>query len=437
MSIVARIGTWLLKSTLSNPDSWLVEYLTGGKASGGVTVNPATTQNSAIALACVNVRSQDIAKLPLILYRRRSDGGRERAVDHPLTKLIKRPREHLSSGAWRQTMQANLDLRGNGYSRIVRDRRNQPIELIPLADDWVLPMMSSDGTIFYDVRMWGTGKKERLTSYDVLHLKDRSDDGFCGKSVIARARDVIGMDLISAKHGANLYGNAARPDTIFIPKTPMGKAGRQLFKKELNEEFGGDNLYKTGIVGQEMDVKTIGMTMLDAQWIDGRKLSRAEVASIFRVPPHKVGIMDNATFSNIEHQSLEYVTDTLMPIARVWEEELNETLLREDEKESFFFEFLFDALLRGDFLSRMQGMAIRRQWGTTYNEIADQENWPRVPPDKGGDDRFIPMNMWPMGEKRPEPAAAVGGKAEDGADAEAEKDEPQKTAKLLQIPVQR
>jgi HK97 family phage portal protein len=113
------------------------------------------------------------------------------------------------------------------------------------------------------------------------------------------------------------------------------------------------------------------MTNVDAEFVEQPQTGRSEVAAIFRVPPHKIGILDNATFSNIEHQSLEYVTDTLMPIAVRWEDTLNIALLRESEQAEYYFEFLFDALLRGDFLSRMQGYALMRQWGRAYNDIAD------------------------------------------------------------------
>jgi hypothetical protein len=123
--------------------------------------------------------------------------------------------------------------------------------------------------------------------------------------------------------------------------------------------------------------KPVGMTNVDAEFLDNRKLSRSEVAAIFRVPAHKIGIMDNATFSNIEHQSLEYVTDTLMPIAVRWEGALNAALLRESEQADYYFEFLFDGLLRGDFLSRMQGYH-PAPMGPLLQRHRGMENWPRV-----------------------------------------------------------
>lgn len=411
-----RVARWLVRSTLANPEEWLVEWFHGSKASSGVAVNAKSAQQSSTVFACVQVRSQDIAKLPVPLYQRMANGSRRRATEHPLYRLMNgRPNQRQTSFEFREMMQAALDLRGNAYAKIVRDSRARPVELLPLADEWVTPMMSPDGTPFYDVRMYGRGKAERYSQTDILHLRDRSDDGFVGKSCISRARDVVGLDLAGSKFAAKMYANGARPGGILVPKSgTIGKPGRDLLKQEWEEEFGGvDKTNSLAVMGQEFDYKPLGMSNVDAEFIENRKLTRSEIAAIFRVPPHKVGNMENATFSNIEHQSLEYVTDTLMPIACRWEEALNCALLRESEQAEYYFEFMFDALLRGDFLSRMQGYAIQRlQIGRSYNDIAGPENWEKLPPEAGGDEHLVPLNMWPMGKPRPEktiqepPAAA-------------------------------
>jgi HK97 family phage portal protein len=411
----SRVAHWLMKSdtTYKTPAAWLFDWLTGGgESSAGVRVGPQSAQGSSAVFACVQVRSQDIAKLPLILYRRMPDGSRKRANDHPLYGLLKRkPNSLQTSFEYRETQQAVLDLRGNAYSRIYRDARYRPVELVPLHDDWVTPVRSTvDGTPFYKVRMYGRGEVETLAQDDILHLRDRSDDGFVGKSCIDahRARDVVGLDIAGATHAAKLFANGARPGGILSPKTPMEEGGRDRLEADWNAKFRGvENVNRVLVAADELTYTQVGMTNVDAEYILQRKLTRSEVASIFRVPPHKIGIMDNATFSNIEHQALEYVTDTLMPIARRWEEALGAALLRESEQEDYYFEFQFDALLRGDFLSRMQGYQLQRAFGRSYNEIAELENWPKVPAEKGGDERLVPLNYWPMGEKRPEKTATT------------------------------
>jgi HK97 family phage portal protein len=395
----------LMRSALVGGNAWFLDLFGSGQSSSGVRVGPDTAQQSSAVFACVQVRSQDIAKLPIILYQRTSDGGRRRAIEHPLYNLVgQRPNARQTSFEWREMQQAAFDLRGNSYSRIYRDNRQRPVELVPLHNDWVRPLMAPDGTPFYGVRMYGLGAEERLSAMDVLHIPDRSDDGFVGKGCIQRARDVIGLDLAGSIHAAKLYANGSTPGGVITGVGKVGKDGRDLLKKEWNDDFAGvDKTNSVAVLAEGMKYEAVGMTNADAEFIAGRKMTRSEVAAIFRTPPHKIGIMDNATFSNIEHQALEYVTDTLMPIARRWEDRLNVSLLRESEQGEYFFEFLFDALLRGDFLSRMQGYAIQRlQLGRSYNDIATLENWQKLPTADGGDEHLTPLNMWPMGKARPE-----------------------------------
>jgi phage portal protein BeeE len=136
------------------------------------------------------------------------------------------------------------------------------------------------------------------------------------KAASRRARDVVGLDIAGAMAAAKLYANGSRPGGMLIPKGKVGADGRKLIKDTWNDELAGvEKSNSVHVMGEEFDYKPLGMSNVDAEFVNNRKLSRSEVAAIFRVPAHKIGIMDNATFSNIEHQSLEYVTDTLMPIA--------------------------------------------------------------------------------------------------------------------------
>lgn len=424
MKLRERLALWLVKSTLSDPEKWFMDWARGGDTEDGISVGPIGAQKSAVNLAAVNAVSQDIAKLPLVLYRRREDGGRERATDHPVYHLVRRPRPHLTSFAWREMVQAHCELGGNGYTRIVRDSRMRPTELIPLDPCWVTPLISTDGTPYYDVRMYGEGRVERLAFTDMLHIKGRTDDGYCGKSNISRARDVVAADIASANHGRRLYNNGARPAGLMMPKGyQLGKEGRELAERQFEEKSGRERQYRIIVTGHDFDYKQIGMTNLDAEWVESRKLFRDENASIHRMPPHKVGIMDHATFTNIEHQGQEYVTDTLDPIGQRWVQELNIKLLREDEQEEYYFEFQFDALLRGDTLSRMQAHQIAILSGIkSQNEAREQENLNKI---EGGDKYYMPLNYWPIDEPRPEKTQA------------AQSDDPPPTEKLLRVAVTR
>jgi HK97 family phage portal protein len=407
VNILAKFGLWLYRSTsnTANPQRWLLDLFGGSESTAGIRVGADSAQGSPTVNACVQVAAQDWAKLPLPLYRRRPDGsGRDKAVDHPAYKLVTlRPNSRQTSYEWREMMQAHFELRGNCYSRVIRDFKFRPIELIPLHPDWVTPMRSADGTPFYKLRMFGTGAEETLKQHDMLHIRDRSDDGYIGKSQIERARDLIGLNIAGQRHASKIFANGARLSGVISLKGQVDKPGRDLAKQEFRDAYAGTGSRDYGgvaVFAEEGSFAPVSMTQADLEFVEQMKLTRQELAAVFRIPPHMVGIMDNATFSNIEHQRLEYVQDKLMPVARRWEQALAVTLLRESELDEYYFEANFDAMLRGDTLARMQAMAIGRQWGLySVNDWCDMENRNHV---AGGDERLTPLNMWPLGEPRPE-----------------------------------
>lgn len=405
-----RASTSTAGSTSSNPAKWFIDWVRGGDDStSGVQVGPDSAQRSSAVYACDQVLRQDVAKVPLYLYKRSADGkSRERAVDHPLYHLVgAEPNSRQTSYEWRMMMQHHLNIRENAFAIIGRDGRRTPNELTPLHPDWVKVLSTPDGDLFYDVRMYGRGEVKRYSSLDILHIRGLSEDGLNGKSRISTLRDVIGLDIAASMHAAKLFANGARPGGLITHPGKVGKAGRDGILKEWNAQYGGpENAYKAAVLAEGMSYSAVAMTNLDAQFIDSRKMSRSEIAAGFRVPAHKIGILENATFSNIEHQALEYVYDTLFPIFTMWEQKLNMTLLREAEKGTYFFEFHRDVLLRGDFKSRMEAWAIARNWSVaSSNDAREDFGWNSV---ENGDEYVVPLNMWPAGLPRPDKKSGVG-----------------------------
>ncbi|HEY0838790.1 MAG TPA: phage portal protein, partial [Vulgatibacter sp.] len=153
------------------------------------------------------------------------------------------------------------------------------------------------------------------------------------------------------------------------------------------------------ILEEGMTWTPLTMSMEDAQYIETRKFQRGEIASLFRVPPHMIGDLERATFSNIEQQSIDFVTHSLRPWLVRIEQSIVRDLLLPSERREFFPRFNVEGLLRGDFKSRMEGYAIGRNIGVfNADEIRDLEDRSPIP-DGAGKVYLQPLNMDVAGAK--------------------------------------
>lgn len=373
---------------------------------------------TAAVWACVRVRSEDIGKLPCPLYRRLAGGGKEKATDHPLYRLINdQPNERMTAFEFRQLMQAQVDLRGNAYAYKETNARGQIVALWPLDPSKVTVYRSNDGReLFYYVELLDR-THAMLTAEEVMHLRGLTLDGYVGVSPITYHRETIGTAIAAERYGASFYGNNAQPMGALKVPTALSQESRDLLRSSWKERHLGKR--ELAILDGGMEWQSTALSQEDAQYIDTLKLKNRDIWRIYRMPPHKVGDLENATFSNIEQQALEYISDCLLSEARRWEQTLYRDLLSETEKKTFFFEFLFEALLRGDFKSRMEGYAIARNWGLmNANEVRERENMNSY---KAGDIYLQPLNMIEAGEKPPPPAAPAlpGDKPPDKTSTEA------------------
>ncbi len=406
------IGRMIRASSAPDPtnDFWYTDPQSGFTYMlGSGTSSEAAMRNSAV-YDCVRLLSEDVAKLPLILYRRMPDGGKERATEHPLYNLLKtEPNGWQTSFEFRQLMQAQLELKGNAYARIVGDRG--PVErLEPIDSDSMMNVYrNTNGTMMYEVRRERDLVPEKLTQDQIFHLRGFSLNGLTGLSTIGLHSETIGLGLSAQQFQASSFKNGIRLSGVFLHPNTLGKEAKQNLRETISKKFQGTG--KAGgfmILEEGMQWKEMSMTMQDAQFLELRKLNRAEIAAIFRVPPHKIGDLDRATFSNIEHQALEYVTDALMSRLVRWEQAIYRDLifaLNGEGKETYFAEFLVDSLLRGDLASRYNAYAVGINAGIlSPNEARAFENLNA----REGGDRFLqPLNMTTSGSPDIQRAARI------------------------------
>lgn len=354
---------------------------------------------SSAVYACVRILAETLAQVPLIIYRRRADGGRERAESHPLWDVLHNlPNPAQTSFNFREMLQGHLALRGNAYAFIVPGVRGFADSLVPIHPDRVSPERLPTGRLRYRVR-GDDGVARPFAQDEVFHVAGLGFDGLRGQSPIEWVRESVGLALAAEAYGARFFGNDARPGGVLTHPGKLGPEGRANLKGSWEEAHRGvANAHRVAILEEGLKWEAIGMTSRDAQFLELRKFQVGDVARVFRVQPHKIGDLDKATFSNIEQQSIEFVQDTMMPWFVRWEQAINTQLIL--ARQAFFAEFLVTGLLRGDQAARAAYYNSMVQMGAmTVNEVRRLEN---MNPMDGGDVLRTPLNMAPAA-----PAAAV------------------------------
>lgn len=372
-------------------DFWYQEI--GPRGAAGVRVTPATAMRLGVVAACVKVRAETIASLPVRVFQELPDGGKRKLDGHPLSQLLRfAPNEWQTSFEFREMLEAHLLLRGNAYSEIVANRRGRIEQLVPLHPDRVTVQRGPDGRAIYR-HAPVNGEARVLTWNEVWHLRGLSFDGLTGITPLTAA--AFGVAQAQQDYAARFWANDAQvSQVITYPGSFKDDESKKNFREAWQRQQTGSERHKMPVLEYGMDVKSLGLTNRDAQALDSRKYSDIDITRIYRVPPHKVGILDRATFSNIEHQEISFVVDCIRPEVVRFEQAIRRDLLA-GSPDDVFAEFNLAGLLRGDVKSRYEAYALGRQWGwLSVNDILRLENMDPIGP--AGDRRLEPMNMTPV-----------------------------------------
>lgn len=396
-------------------------------ATSGSTVTPGNSMQLAAVYACVRVLSESLASLPLILYKRQTR-GKLPALEHPLFLLLRDlPNPEITSVELRMWLQGHLASWGNAYAQIVRSRSGQVLEIWPMRPDRVTVYRQNDGWLWYyytpdptdepDVR-----KPENWYRFDeVMHLRGLGFDGVMGYNPIRLMAQSLQMVKGAETFSTKFYDNGARPGVVLKHPAKLSQPAYERLRASWEARHQGiENAHRVAILEEGMGIEQIGIPPQDAQFIETMKFGRSQIASIFRVPPHMIGDLDRASFSNIEQQGIEFVQYTLGAWLRIWEQAITRDLLSPKERATYYAEHSLDWLLRGDTLARYQAYqaAINAGW-MAPNEARERENLNPLP---GGDNLLQPLNMAPAGSTQAASSRALatsGAELREGVDDQA------------------
>lgn len=371
-----------------------VDLDTGQQSNSGIDVDEESALKISTVYACVKVISETIASLPLNLLKELTNGDTEKAKQHPLYSVLKDvPNSEMSSFTFREMLMTNLLLWGNAYALIKRNKNGEIVELYPLkSKNMVVERDMTTNAIKYTYTN-NKGLTKTYSPKQIFHIPAFSFDGIIGVSPITYAREAMGLALATEEFGARFFGNGARPGGVL--EHPGVLKDPEKLRESWNKVYQGTaNSHKVAVLEEGMKYHEIGMSPEDSQFLQTRSFQIAEICRIFRVPPHMVGDLSRSTFSNIEHQSIDFVVHTIRPWLVRWEQAITRALLNEEERTIYYAKFNVDGLMRGDFVTRMNGYAIARQNGwMSANEIRALENMNKIPADQGGDLYLLNGNM--------------------------------------------
>lgn len=391
-AIRRKIGGWLLRGQLSEGDPALVALFGGGQLSGaGVTVNEKTALSASAVFACVRNLSEDVAKLPLKVYRELEPRGRAVAQSHPAYRLLAdRPNPEMTAMAFRTALMASALLYQGGLAEIEWANNGKPYALWPI-EPWrwrVRRERYSRKQMYFEVD--GT---RRLEHKDVLYVPGFSVDGICAEMVARAGKESIGLALAAQKFAASFFGNGGSARIALVhPGKLTDKAKGNIRDSYKNQNDGPSRAYDVDVFEEGMKPEKVGYSPDEAQAVETRQFNVEDLCRWFRMPLHKVGHLLRAQgWSTLEATNADYIIDTLMPWFVRWEQEIDYKLLGSGYTAKHVVQALLrgDSAARADFYAKLAGIGV-----LNVNTILELEDMNPIGPE--GDVRYMPLNMTPL-----------------------------------------
>ncbi len=378
----------VIETSLDNSLSGWTTILTGSDTKS----ETATSQNAlsfASVYASVQAVADDMAAMPLQVFKRtdeKRERVREHAVDYVLTK---RANKNMSPFTWKKLVLTDLLTYGNHYSLIAFGSDGQVQELIPLnASATDVFQDSNTGKLFY--RTTRNNETVDFLDYEIFHVKGMSTDGIKGISPIRTLKDNIESNASADKLNHSLVQNGGIPKGIIKLQGAVNEEAKQRVKAEWKRTNSGNAI---AVLDNGMDYQGLASTIAEMEWLSGQKFNLEMISAVFKVPLHRINQLDRSTFNNIEHQSLEYYKNTLLPLARMIEEESNFKLFSDRElRQGYYVKFNFDAILRPDAITKATVQEINFRNGfKTLNDVR-AENEDNAFPDELADKPMMTLN---------------------------------------------
>lgn len=422
MSLITKVVERRWRS-FDKPWQWPSVFGTQTTSNAGVRVDEWKSMQLSAVYACVRLISNTIAMVPLALHKDIEEGKSVVASDKPLHRVLHQTaNSELTSFAFKQTMQAHVLLWGNAYAEKITNNRGETIELWPMPP-WSMKVEPANGKRKYTFTL-PDGSQQVMPSSKIFHIAGISFDGLKGTSPISVMRNEMGLALALQDFGSKYFANGTNLGGTLQHPGKLGDKAREHLKADIAENFQGlSNAQRMIILEEGMKYDKIGIPAEDAQFIESRKFQLEEIARYFGVQLHMIQNLDRSTNNNIEQQSIEFRTYAIQPWAVIWEQEIYRSLLSPDEqKEKYYGKFNLNALMRGDYKTRMEAYRTGIQMGLySLNEVRKLEDMNPIE-EEGGDTHWVNSAMIPIqkqmegGSDNGQSASFTGNGTQDSTD---------------------
>lgn len=389
---------------LNKDDKRLLEFL--GVDIGNVNVKGKKALKVDTVLACVRIRSESVAKLPVKVYQE-DESGVQKTTKHPIYKLLKlRPNPYMSAFDFWKCIEAQNCLYGNAYASIEYDHRtgkvlglwpmdSTKVKIIVDDDTGISGIVQPRSRLWYEVDLGN--EKRKLMPEEVLHFKGGITlDGIVGISTLDYLRGTVENAASANKFINNFYKQGLQVKGIVQYVGDLDERAKRNFREKFESMSSGlNNSHRVALMPVGYQFMPIALNMHDAQFLENFQLSIRQIATAFGIKMHQLNDLSRATHTNVTEQQKEYYTDTLQSSLTCYEQELTYKLLLDNELDNgFFLRFNVDAILRVDIKTRYEAYRIGIQAGFLKpNEARAKEE---MPPAEGGDQLLVNGSMTPI-----------------------------------------
>lgn len=384
------------KATQLTLDQAIQRFLSLRQTVSGEMINPDTALQAPTVFAIAGALSRSVGMLPFMIEQDQSEPGKRkvtRMTDHPLAKLMKRPNAWQSPYEYWSLVMVRLALYGEFYAIKNQASNGRITALIPVSPDAVEVQQGNTGKLSFQVTP--INGSAQVIPQDKMHrIVMFSTDSLRGTSPIQNCKETIAMEIAAEKFGAATFGSGAIPNVVLqMDGHFKDKEAAERFKESWQSAF-GNKKRGTAVLEDGLKVETMQMNNEESQFLETRKLQRSIISGAWGVPPHMVGDLERATFSNIEEQTLSMLMGTLQPYLECITDAIDRDLIsQQDRDRKISSAFDTKARLKGDMKSRSESLSIQRQNGIiSANEWRAMEGMD-ARQDDGGDDYITPLNF--------------------------------------------